>query len=1116
MKINKLTIHNIASIENATIDFTKDPLSNTDLFLITGTTGSGKTTILDSICLALYNTTPRISKGGNNKLDVNTDRLKGKDPRNIMRSNTGYAFVQLHFTGNDGCDYIAEWSVQRGTNKVASQKLNNVVWSVTETSSGRVITGDKGETYAEVAAAIQSAVGLDYNQFCRTTMLAQGEFTEFLKSDDEGKAEILEKMSGTEIFRKIGQEIYNQYQEADKLYKAEKREHDAIVDMGPELRKQTEDRIAELAEKLQLEQDKIAKLELMIDWLGDQIRSEADIAKCKAEVDAAEKQVSTDEFVQRQNLVKEWNDTAEVRECHKNALAAMVRANEVNGKIEALEKEFGKALSGEAYLVAKQTGLAEKKSIAENFIAQNAANDKAYKMEQTICGNIGNLAAKESEIKSNTIKLNELIETVKPAAEETARTSSAKVKTLADKADKVKQELDKVSASLAEIDLQKLRKQKEGLNSAEILKANMDGYLAKIETSKKSIADQEAKLPEAQKVAKDQARELELLKAEHDIRHQSLEKATMKMRSMLQERLGAEDNVCPVCGQIVKSIKADEVFAEEYALIKAEYEAKVTLSNKAREELLSLNNCIQSEKKRLTEHGADLAKHMDEFSKLHVYESVKNCSKEEITVMIDEIAGKIKEGEKVEARRTEIQEEYTRLSKEHSNANAVAINDKNKITIIEQDIVRLKKAIESDNEDAAKISSMVSEALDGTITWSNDWRTAPSAFTEELKKRANDYNNAIREVAVASEQLAGIKPILANIASIKATVKASMPQWDPKETQSIYVPDIQDIWTKLSNNLEAYTMALREASNDYAKQMKNVNAFIEEHPAFTTEKLETLNRISVADKERISGENTELLSKRDTAKAQLESALERHKQLKLRKVEGIMDSATPEELNAQKANLVSERDKISEERGKLLEKIAADDEALAKKGDTTLLDQLADECEKWKGFNSHYGDKDGDKLSKIAQSYVLSSLLHTANHHLKSMAPRYKLLVTPGTLTLKLEDQDNMYATRNTNSISGGESFLVSLALALALADFGQNLGVSTLFIDEGFGTLSGNPLQAALNTLKAIHSDAGRQVGIISHREEIRASIPVHIMVNTQPGKSASTINVGIGLNNE
>ena len=1116
MKINNLTIPNIASIENATIDFTQEPLSNTDLFLITGTTGSGKTTILDSICLALYNTTPRISKGGNNKLNVNSDKLKGKDPRNIMRSNTGYAFVKLDFTGNDGCNYIAEWSVQRGTNKVASQKLNNVVWSVTETASGRTITGDKGDTYVEVAAAIQSAVGLDYNQFCRTTMLAQGEFTEFLKSDDDGKAEILEKMSGTEIFRKIGQEIYNQFQEADKLYKQEQRDHDAIVDMGPELRQQTEDKIQELAETLKIEQDKIANLELIIDWLYDQARDEADMTRWKAELEEGEKKVSTEEFIGKQKLVKEWNETAEVRDHYRKALKETARVNDANKKLSALKEEFGRALSGEAYLAARETALAEKKRTAEEFIEQHAANDNAYKTEQTICGNIGNLTVKESSIKENTEKLNELIDVKKPEAEKNCQASSAKAKSLADEVEKTEQEVNKIAASLVEIDLPKLRTLKENLVKAENLKVHIDGCQSKVENSTNSIAELQAQLPEAQKEADIQAAELANLKAEHDKRHQSLEKATLKMRSMLQERLGKEDNTCPVCGQIVKSIKADEVFQEEYALIKAEYEAKDGLSKKATEALHNLSSSIKNEEKHLADLEAELRKYKDDFSKLAVYESVKNCSKDDITAMINEVEDKINEGCKVEAKKDEIQREYTRLSNEHSTANIAANNDANVLESIKQDIIRLKDTIDKDRKDAKDIASYINDALDGTLAWTNDWKTAPKAFTEELKKKANDYNIAFKDLSEADKEIAGIQPVLANIASIKASVMESMPEWEAGEIQPRIIPDIQNIWTRLSNNLRAYIFTLNEASESYHTEMDKVNEFIKEHPEFTTVKLEEFNRISLAEKEQIAHENTELLSKRDTAKAQLQSALERHKQLEDRRPEGCTDSVTPEEIDTQKKELVDKRDSISEERGKLIEKIAADDIALAKKHDTTLLDQLADEYEKWKGFNTHYGDKDGDKLSKIAQSYILSSLLNTANHHLKSMEPRYKLLVTPGTLTLKLEDQKNMYATRNTNSISGGESFLVSLALALALADFSQNLGVSTLFIDEGFGTLSEDALHNALNTLKAIHSDAGRQVGIISHREEIRSSIPVHIMVNTEPGKSASTVKVGIGLDNE
>ena len=110
---------------------------------------------------------------------------------------------------------------------------------------------------------------------------------------------------------------------------------------------------------------------------------------------------------------------------------------------------------------------------------------------------------------------------------------------------------------------------------------------------------------------------------------------------------------------------------------------------------------------------------------------------------------------------------------------------------------------------------------------------------------------------------------------------------------------------------------------------------------------------------------------------------------------------------------------------------------------------------------------------------------------------------------MKLEDRYNSYATRTVHGISGGESFMVSLSLALALADFGQGMGVETLFIDEGFGTLSGGPLLSAISVLQSLHSNTNRQVGIISHREEIREHIPVQICVDKLGNSSASRIKV-------
>ena len=128
---------------------------------------------------------------------------------------------------------------------------------------------------------------------------------------------------------------------------------------------------------------------------------------------------------------------------------------------------------------------------------------------------------------------------------------------------------------------------------------------------------------------------------------------------------------------------------------------------------------------------------------------------------------------------------------------------------------------------------------------------------------------------------------------------------------------------------------------------------------------------------------------------------------------------------------------------------------------------------------------------------------------MQNLYDRYTLKVVPGTFVIMIEDAYQGYASRVVSTISGGESFLVSLALALALSDIGERLTVDTLFIDEGFGTLSGTPLQNAIDTLRKLHTQSGRHVGIISHIEELKESIATQIQVTQSPNTGSSHIDI-------
>ena len=206
MKLLRLTIHNIASIGDAVLDFEKGPLAEDTLFLICGPLGSGKTTILDSICLALYNTTPRLQSASNETYADGTDDFKtarddGRvyigDSRMLMRRGSSGAYVELKFTDRNDNVLTALWSCSKARER-ADGKIQDVKWTLSD-AFGNGITSKKSETEKEIL----SRIGLTFEQFIRTTMLAQGEFTRFLKAKDSDKSDILEKLTGTEIYSRI-------------------------------------------------------------------------------------------------------------------------------------------------------------------------------------------------------------------------------------------------------------------------------------------------------------------------------------------------------------------------------------------------------------------------------------------------------------------------------------------------------------------------------------------------------------------------------------------------------------------------------------------------------------------------------------------------------------------------------------------------------------------------------------------------------------------------------------------------------------------------------------------------------------------------------------------------
>ncbi|RJS24217.1 nuclease SbcCD subunit C [Corallococcus sp. H22C18031201] len=178
------------------------PLDRLGLFAITGATGAGKSTLLDAMCLALFDRTPRLAGRGGapvGRADEEDDaRLLAYDVRGVLRRGAGEGFAEVDFLGRDGKRYRARWSVWRARNK-AEGRFRPQEMSLTELAGGQ----QHGRTKGEVLAAIQERLGLSFDQFRRSALLAQGEFAAFLRADATERAELLERMTGTEVYSRV-------------------------------------------------------------------------------------------------------------------------------------------------------------------------------------------------------------------------------------------------------------------------------------------------------------------------------------------------------------------------------------------------------------------------------------------------------------------------------------------------------------------------------------------------------------------------------------------------------------------------------------------------------------------------------------------------------------------------------------------------------------------------------------------------------------------------------------------------------------------------------------------------------------------------------------------------
>ena len=1041
MKLQKLTIHNIASIEDAIIDFEAQPLAGSEVFLITGKTGAGKSTILDAICLALFADTPRLE---NTQMQGKTKDVDSKlgldDTRQLMRRNTGEAYVSLTFTGSNGVHYEAQWKVWRSRNKPTGN-LQDKSWSLKNIDTGNTIDKD-----VQIRAEMKAAIGLDFNQFCRTTLLAQGEFTKFLNSKDDEKAAILEKITGVDIYAKVGKKVFEVTGQKEQLWKDAKQQVEGIHTLSDDEVAAKKEEMAGIDAQYKALKETVDADKAKLQW----IKSDAELTKAIVTATEEHKQaqavVESDDFKTKELLVKQWNTTIDAR----NWLTAKKGAE--NSKVQqqkalsALELDYADVLNGYAFAEQeKQQKEADIKAITA-LIESEKDKHKVYENAQTIAAYMSTIADGRKKIsvsQTDIAKENKaLTEELKPAfdkaqetlkeAQESFRKQEAEIRAqeealaalnlggLRMQRDKNKELIQNIGTAFDRIESHDKEKKRRQETSA-----SLEGNRVEIERKQKDVELMEPQIHDA-KVKMDACKEM--LDKQSD--------TINKFAKTLRQKLHIGD-ICPVCRQEITSELPHE---DELAKLVGGLSDAFNEAETAYKKLVDERNRLEAEIKTAAKNYQTSKEAFDkdksvETAEQKVVAACKSCgiveyddatptALNELKVKTDaalkELETKIAEGE---GRDSAIKEQRKALDKfrveildlrvKDAQTAEKTINDcKGRISTHEE-LVRTKK------EDVSKAEENAASLIVGQ--WTIDWRDKPQDFAELLKEQAETYQKNVKRSQTLANSLSEIANSCKMVKDVIDEIGQLMPAW--KELSSQELAQQTDLLKK-ANDVKSKTSTalaqLQQAGETAKVNSQQLDSFLDDHKDISIERLNVLNDYTAT---QISEVNTQLdtESKKRLEKETLMKDAIRKQNNHLKEKPELQDGDTIETLDARIKEQEPKLIEIAEKKGAISQELKADEENKKSRG--KLIEEVekrSAEYQKWSRMNQLIGDATGNKFRKIAQSYVLTSLIHSANSYMKTLTDRYTLKVAPGTFVISLEDAYQGYVSRAASTISTG------------------------------------------------------------------------------------------------
>jgi exonuclease SbcC len=1193
MKILKIKSLNINSLKGEfEIDF-ENFLKDESLFAITGPTGAGKSTILDIITCALYGRTARLSN----------------PPNELMSRHTAESLCEVEFEVK-GKVYRSSWS-QKRARKSADGTFQTAKMEVSEVESGKVL-----ESYlSKVPKYIEDLSGLDFDRFSRSMMLAQGSFDAFLKSNVNDRSTLLEKITGTQIYKQISCEIYQTYDMKKKEIEIDENSLGNIELLSNEI---VEEKTLLLnnskIQKLELD-TKANELKVVATWLENLQKLEADNTKYTQEFEqiTLEKENKKEDFVRLDLANKALNVQPIYQE--KNSLIQLI--NQDKEKLEKLQKDIEDLK--QLLQTTTNESLKTKDELDKEKISFDSNSKKLQEVrtiQTKIESKLQNIKDLENKINAQDLektKLNENLEEIKTNQKNIENNLNLINDYLLKNKDdeSLKEEISLISKNVNDYkDVIKLLNQIEerfqnSISEEKDLLANFSNTKKEFDEVKilfdskdkeyKELEIQTSNFNQKESNNRDRLKSIEKLiifideykrlleniskeeniitysKEQLDILKVNIEEKTKLIHEIqthiqtLNEKREAELLIAKYESDRVNLKEGEECFlcgSKEHPFVNHN---KYVNADETASSIAQKKQILDEENKVLRTFELNLSKFETkiESSTLELNKLLKN--KEEIESIFNSLNFVLTDDSK-----TTLGEEKVLLEKELENIIKTR-DEKEKILTQrdnlqkelntkqilvsqnEQELYKLKSSIEQlQNERTQNIAKKQTLEEELSKVYTKYELIFEENFEENFRilvaKKDSFIKNETskKELDTKLQSLTiQLKELDTKIISIESSLKIDIEQLSKLsneakdlQTQSKAILDVSDL-NSFEKDITARFNTISEKYTSLSKELVNLNS---KNESLNTQIIE-LNQKQISDSTKLENIkqnfNKALTENYFTSKEEFEKALlakeqrddlslmckaleEKYTQIQTLKIDTAKKLTEQKELNLTDKELQTLNDELKELQtatdelqksiGSLEKELEINASNMQKHEDKIKeLEKKKEAFKVWIKLNEMIGSASGDKFAKFAQGITLDQLIYLANKHLQILSPRYELQRSSDSnklLEIEIIDSFQGDVVRPVSTLSGGESFIVSLSLALGLSALAsQKISIDSLFLDEGFGTLDSDSLELALNALNQLQS-SGKMVGVISHVEALKERIPLQIRVMPK-GDGTSGLNL-------